>query len=102
MTYQERRLRRDHGADAAVHRADAYERVTRIRGEQLDGVDVDRAEDHADQHLAAQRQHHCYRCWNVISFSWNLSLYCSTMKACAIINIFTFKFMELVSIIILP
>lgn len=60
--YQERRLRRDHGADAAGHRADAHESVARRRREQLDRVDINRAKDHTDHHLSTQRQRHRYLC----------------------------------------
>lgn len=47
-TYQERSLRRHDRAHAAHHGASAQQGVSRGRGEQLRGVDVDTTECHTD------------------------------------------------------
>lgn len=54
LTNQQRSERRQGGADPADHGARTHQRVAHARREQLDGVDVDGAEHHADHRLADQ------------------------------------------------
>lgn len=62
--YQQRRLRRGHGPEPSEHGADVHECMPAVGGEQLNGVNIDGREDHADGELPDTGQrNYSIRCW---------------------------------------
>lgn len=57
MTYQQRRLRRQHGAKSAHHRAEAEQAVPQVGGKDLRGKEVEHLEAGRDGQLTHQEQH---------------------------------------------